>query len=101
MQQKESAMRRQEAKQPVGQPDRGPIPAEVLADLEAVCRLAAQGGATARSRGHAAFPQENLCVRIGVPPSVSPSGATEPRHQLDQLERTVAWFDRFLRREGK
>ena len=38
-------MRRQEAKQPVGQPDRGPIPAEVLADLEAVCRLAAQGGA--------------------------------------------------------
>jgi dipeptidyl aminopeptidase/acylaminoacyl peptidase len=24
-------------------------------------------------------------------------GATEPRHQLDQLERTVAWFDRFLR----
>jgi dipeptidyl aminopeptidase/acylaminoacyl peptidase len=28
-------------------------------------------------------------------------GATEPRHQLDQLERTVAWFDRFLQREGK
>jgi hypothetical protein len=24
-------------------------------------------------------------------------GATEPRRQLDQLERTVAWFDRFLR----
>jgi dipeptidyl aminopeptidase/acylaminoacyl peptidase len=24
-------------------------------------------------------------------------GATEPRHQLDQLERTSAWFDRFLR----
>jgi dipeptidyl aminopeptidase/acylaminoacyl peptidase len=24
-------------------------------------------------------------------------GATEPRHQLDQLERTVAWFDRWLR----
>jgi dipeptidyl aminopeptidase/acylaminoacyl peptidase len=23
-------------------------------------------------------------------------GATEPRHQLDQLDRTVAWFDRFL-----
>jgi dipeptidyl aminopeptidase/acylaminoacyl peptidase len=23
-------------------------------------------------------------------------GATEPRHQLDQLERTVAWFDRWL-----
>ena len=23
-------------------------------------------------------------------------GATEPRHQLDQLERTVAWFDKFL-----
>jgi dipeptidyl aminopeptidase/acylaminoacyl peptidase/sugar lactone lactonase YvrE len=25
-------------------------------------------------------------------------GATEPRHQLDQLERTIAWFDRFLQR---
>jgi dipeptidyl aminopeptidase/acylaminoacyl peptidase len=24
-------------------------------------------------------------------------GATEPKHQLDQLERTVAWFDKFLR----
>jgi dipeptidyl aminopeptidase/acylaminoacyl peptidase len=24
-------------------------------------------------------------------------GATEARHQLDQLERTIAWFDRFLR----
>jgi dipeptidyl aminopeptidase/acylaminoacyl peptidase len=24
-------------------------------------------------------------------------GAMEPRHQLDLLERTVAWFDRFLR----
>jgi dipeptidyl aminopeptidase/acylaminoacyl peptidase len=24
-------------------------------------------------------------------------GAKEPRHQLDQLERTVGWFDRFLR----
>jgi dipeptidyl aminopeptidase/acylaminoacyl peptidase len=24
-------------------------------------------------------------------------GATEPRHQLDQLRRTVVWFDRFLR----
>jgi dipeptidyl aminopeptidase/acylaminoacyl peptidase len=24
-------------------------------------------------------------------------GATEPLHQLDQLERTAAWFDRFLR----
>ena len=23
-------------------------------------------------------------------------GATEPRHQLDQLERTVAWFDKYL-----
>jgi dipeptidyl aminopeptidase/acylaminoacyl peptidase len=28
-------------------------------------------------------------------------GATEPKHQLDQLERTVAWFDRFLQRDGK
>jgi dipeptidyl aminopeptidase/acylaminoacyl peptidase len=24
-------------------------------------------------------------------------GATEPKHQLDQLERTVAWFDKYLR----
>jgi dipeptidyl aminopeptidase/acylaminoacyl peptidase len=26
-------------------------------------------------------------------------GATEPRFQLDQLERTAAWFDRYLRRK--
>jgi hypothetical protein len=46
MQEKESAMSRQPVKEQVAQPDRGPIPAEILADLEEVCRLAAQGGAT-------------------------------------------------------
>jgi hypothetical protein len=39
-------LRKSAVKEQVAQPNRGPIPAEVLADLEEVCRLAAQGGAT-------------------------------------------------------